>query len=231
MPSTIYSDSTYLSQNRTWHEEDSPYKVGLIGKIVARNDIAFASLADVGCGAGLVAELLAKKYPGAQVHGYDVSDDASGFWAKRSAPNLQYFHTDYARAGKQYDLATCLDVFEHVEDYYGFIRNVSRNSTHIIFNIPLDMCVIKLITPGIRRARESVGHLHYFNRYTAVETVQDCGLEIVDSFLANPFFSTPPRNALQAILALPRMALALVSKRLCATLLGGHSLVVLAKVR
>ena len=229
MSKTIYSDATYLSQNRTWHEEDSPYKVRQIAKLVERNRLHFASLADIGCGAGLVAELLARQYPKATVNGYDVSDDAQTFWAKRDAPNLEFFHADYARSGRRYDLATCLDVFEHVEDYYGFIRSVSAHSDHIIFNIPLDMSVIKLISPGIRRARETVGHLHYFNRYTALQTLQDCGLEVVDSFLANPFFQTLPRNPLQVVLALPRMALALISKRLCATLLGGHSLMVLAR--
>lgn len=229
MNTNIYSDTTYLQNNRTWHEEDSPYKVGLIARIIEKNRIDFGLIADIGCGAGLTTELMARRYPDATVHGYDVSEDASAFWAKRSGGNLQYFRADYAASGRHYDLATCLDVFEHVEDYYGFIRKVSRNSNHIIFNIPLDMCVIKLVTPGIRRARENVGHLHYFNRYTAIQTIQDCGLEIVDMFLANPFFSAPPRNPLQAVLALPRMILALISKRLCATLLGGHSLVVLAR--
>jgi SAM-dependent methyltransferase len=229
MNSNIYSDSTYLQQNQTWHEEDSPYKVGLISRMIEKHGLAFASIADIGCGAGLTTELMALKYPNAEVHGYDVSPDAASFWSNRNAGNLRYFTADYASLDRRYELATCLDVFEHVEDYYGFIRSISHNSDYIIFNVPLDMSVIKLVTSGIRRARETVGHLHYFNEYTATETIKDCGLEIVDKFLANPHLASPPRHVLQWAMRLPRMILALISKRLCTTLLGGHSLVVLAR--
>ncbi|HYD12468.1 MAG TPA: class I SAM-dependent methyltransferase [Allosphingosinicella sp.] len=229
MNTTIYSDSTYLQKNESWHEEDSPYKVGLVAKILAANDIAFGSIADIGCGAGLTTELMARKYPHVTVHGYDVSPDAAGFWSRRTGENLQYFRTDFASSGRHYDVATCLDVFEHVEDYFGFIRAISRNATYVVFNVPLDMCVLKLLTPGIRRARERVGHLHYFNAYTATETIKDSGLEIVDSFLSNPFFTNLPRNPLQWLLLLPRMMLSLISKRLCSTLLGSHSMVILAR--
>jgi SAM-dependent methyltransferase len=229
MNSTIYSDSTYLEQNRTWHEEDSPYKVNRIAQIIERNGLSFTSIADIGCGAGSTTELMARRYPDAIVHGYDVSEDAARFWPRRSGPQLQYFKADYASVDRRYDLATCLDVFEHVEDYFGFIRAISRNSRHVIFNIPLDMNVLKLISPGIRRARQTVGHLHYFNEYSATETIKDCGLEIQDRILVNPFFSTMPRNVFQWLALVPRASLALVSKRLCSTLIGGHSLVVLAR--
>jgi SAM-dependent methyltransferase len=229
MPNDIYRDGRYLQKNDSWHEEDSPYKAGIVGKIIDANRIEPKSIADIGCGSGLVAELIAKAYPNAQVDGYDISPDAASFWKKRKAPNLSFKLEDYARSDGQYELAMCLDVFEHVEDYYGFLRSIRPRSRHIVFNIPLDMSVIKLVTPGIRRARNEVGHLHYFNVYSAQETLKDCGYEIVDSFVSSPLFSTLPRNAFQWVAALPRMALSAVSKSAAATLLGGHSLVVLAK--
>jgi SAM-dependent methyltransferase len=229
MPNDIYRDGQYLQKNDSWHEEDSPYKAGIVRKIIDANHIDPKSIADIGCGSGLVAQLIAEAYPNAQVDGYDISPDAASFWKKRKAPHLAFKLDDYASAGGQYDLAMCLDVFEHVEDYYGFLRSVRPHSRYVVFNIPLDMSVIKLVTPGIRRARNEVGHLHYFNVYSARETLKDCGYEIVDSFVSTPLFSTLPRNALQWIAAAPRMALSLLSKSAAATLLGGHSLVVLAK--
>ena len=35
------------------------------------------------------------------------------------------------------------------------------------------MNVMKLVTPGIKFARETVGHIHYFNKYTAKKTIED----------------------------------------------------------
>jgi SAM-dependent methyltransferase len=229
MTADMYHDGRYLENNETWHEEDSPYKTSFVLKIIQENQLNPKSIADIGCGSGLVAELIAKAYPEAKVVGYDISPDASSFWSKRRAPNLSFKLEDYGSSDADYELATCLDVFEHVDDYLGFLRTIRPHSKYVVFNIPLDMSVMKLVTPGIRRARTVSGHLHYFNIYTARETLKDCGYEIVDSFVSSPLFSTLPRNIFQWLLVLPRMGLSLVNKRMAATLLGGHSLVVLAK--
>lgn len=229
MPDSIYRDGQYLKKNRRWHEEDSPYKAAIVCRIIAANAVHPKSIADIGCGSGLVAELIAKAYPDARVDGYDVSPDAASFWGRRKAANLSFELQDYAQSERRYDLALCLDVFEHVEDYFSFLRSIRPNSRLVVFNIPLDMNVLKLLTPGIRRARSEVGHLHYFNTYSARETLKDCGYEIVDSFISTPIFSTLPRNIFQWLVALPRMTLSLANRSLAATLVGGHSLVVLAK--
>ena len=229
MTAEMYHDGQYLKNNKTWHQEDSPYKATLVRKLIEKNKLNPTSIADIGCGGGLVAELIANAYPQAQVVGYDISPDAALFWSKRQAENLSFKLENYASSAAHYDLATCLDVFEHVDDYFGFLRSIRPHSQYVIFNIPLDMCVMKLVTPGIRRARNLSGHLHYFNIYSARETLRDSGYEIVDSFVSSPLFSTLPRNVFQWILMLPRMALTVVNKPLAATLLGGHSLVVLAK--
>jgi SAM-dependent methyltransferase len=229
MPNYIYRDGQYLQKNATWHEEDSPYKAKVVRRILEANCVSPSSIADVGCGSGLVAELIAEAYPDARVVGYDISPDVVSFWSARKAPNLSFEMVDYTRSRGGFDVALCLDVFEHVEDYFGFLRSIREKSEFVVFNVPLDMNVLKLISPGIRRARNEVGHLHYFNIYSARETLKDCGYGIVHSFVSTPLFSTLPRNPFQWIAAAPRIALSLASKRLAATLMGGHSLVVLAR--
>ena len=44
-----------------------------------------------------------------------------------------------------YDLILCIDVFEHVEDYIGFLKTLKNKSKYHIFNIPLDMCALKVL--------------------------------------------------------------------------------------
>jgi SAM-dependent methyltransferase len=225
----IYDDGSYLELNKSWHQEDSPYKAKLVLRAISRNGIEFASCADVGCGAGLVTELLAKDFPSARFDGFDLSNDARAFWTVRQAlTNLVYRSEDIFDSEQNFDLVVCLDVFEHVEDYFGFLKNLRTKGKYFVFNIPLDMNVMKILTPGIKFAREEVGHLHYFNRYTALRTIADTGYKIHDSYLSSGFTSTMPRNVRQAAILPIRLLALLLGKRLASALFGGISLVVTA---
>ena len=123
-------------------------------------------------------------------------------------------------------MVICLDVFEHVEDYYLFLRKVRRIGKNFIFNIPLDMNVMKILVNGIKRAREELGHLHYFNEYTALETLKDCGFTIKDSFLSKGFLSTAPRNIRQLLVLPFRIATLALGNSIGTRIFGGQSLVV-----
>jgi len=227
MDQSMYNDGKYLENNPNWHEEDSPYKASLILDIISKCDIDFHSIADVGCGSGRVAEIISQRLPDVSVYGFDISADASSFWQQRSGP--EYHQEDFLTSDRHVDLSLCLDVFEHVEDYYAFLRLLRNRSNYVLFNIPLDLSILKAAGPGIRRARRVTGHLHYFNDYTALETLKDCGYEVLHSKLATPVMSTLPRNPYQFVLALPRIVLSLISKRFCARTIGGYSLAVLVK--
>jgi hypothetical protein len=226
---TIYSDGTYLARNPQWHEDDSPYKVRLVRNLIERNGLAFQTCAEIGCGAGAIMDGLAAAFPACRFTGYDVSSDASVFWQKRNAPNLEFVRADFLADSSRYDLALCLDVFEHVDDYLGFLRALRRKADRFVFKIPLDLSLIKLVTRGIRYAREESGHLHYFNHYTALETLKYAGYEILDSRLDGSFLSVPPRNFRQWIGLAPRLLASVAGPRLASTVVGGYTLMVLAK--
>jgi hypothetical protein len=223
----IYNSGEYLAKNRNWHQEDSPYKARLVSKILDRNSIGFSSCVDVGCGAGAVTHELALKYPFARFCGMDSSRDVVSFWSDHATANLSFSSENALTSGTRYDLALCLDVFEHIDDYIGFLRDLRQVASRFVFNIPLDMNVAKLIT-GLHRARVEVGHLHYFNRYTALETLKYAGYTIDDEFLSPAFQYNAPRNLRQALILIPRLVASALGKRAAALLLGGHSLVVLA---
>ena len=226
---TIYSDGSYLKTNKGWHQEDSPYKAKLVSNAIARSGIRFTSCADVGCGAGLVTELLAKEFPSSTFKGFELSNDAREFWDQRQPlPNLSFEIGDLVESSEEFDLVVCLDVIEHIEDYFGFLRRLRARGKQFIFNIPMDMNVMKILTPGIRYAREEVGHLHYFNRYTALQTLKDTGYRVQDSYLSSMITSSMPRNMRQAAILPMRLLSRVVGKRFATTMLGGASLVATA---
>ena len=226
----IYDNEEYLDKNINWHQEDSPYKSSFVKRIIEKNNLTFHTCLDLGCGAGLVTECLAREFPEKNFIGNDFSADAKRFWKKRmQLSNLSFSNNDLFSSKEIYDLVVCLDVFEHIEDYYSFLRKIRNFGENFIFNVPLDMNVMKVLTNGIQYTREEVGHLHYFNEYTALETLKDCGYEIVDNFLSTSFLSIPPRNKKQLAVLPFRLLTLCFGKSFASRLFGGQSLVILAK--
>jgi hypothetical protein len=76
--------------------------------------------------------------------------------------------------------------------------------------------------------RELVGHLHYFSKETPLATIRDAGYEIVDWAYTPGAFENP--RSLKARLAnTPRKIFSTLSPDMTARILGGYSLLVLAK--
>lgn len=227
--SNMYENQIYLNKNKTWHQEDSLYKANIVIQMLRKTKIDFKNCLDIGCGAGLTTEILARRFKHASFHGNDISKDAAGFWKIREKlDNLSYSQDPEIFSNTRYDLVVCLDVMEHVEDYFGFLRDIQKFGNHFIFNIPLDMNVLKIVTNGIESVREEVGHLHYFSKYSALATLRDCGYQIEHDFISTAFLKVPPRNFRQAAVLPFRIITMCVGKNLSAKMLGGHSLVVYA---
>jgi len=70
-----------------------------------------------------------------------------------------------------FDVVMAIDVLEHVEDYFTFLRKISKKGKYKIFHIPLDMSVsaVLRISPLID-GRKKVGHIHYFSKDTALRS-------------------------------------------------------------
>lgn len=226
-----YNDGDYISKNPDWHLEDSPWKAQQIDKIINRNKLDPTTICEVGCGAGEILRQLSLKprYSEVDFTGYEISDDAFDLCLSRSAERLTYLKKDLLEDDKQYDITLCIDVFEHVENYMGFVRGLREKAEFKIFHIPLDCSVSSLLRGSLINTRNSVGHLHYFTPDTAIATLVDCGYEIVDTMYTPSFADLPSKSWRAKLIKFPRHILYKISPKTLATLIGGVSLMVLAK--
>lgn len=228
--SDMYEDGDYKSNNPNWHMEDSPWKAQQILKIIQSNSIDFQTGVEVGCGAGLILQELEGSMPEKAWSGYDISPDATPYWADYKDTKVTYHHDDFLVAKETKDLVLLMDVFEHIEDYIGFLRSLKSKGKSFVFHIPLDMNISALLRDLQIVTRAKVGHLHYFSKATALATLEDAGYTVRD----HAYTQIAQRNDIKMglktkILNLIRTPLYMIAPDFTAKLFGGYSLIVLAE--
>ena len=231
MGSDLYTSGGYLERNRSWHGEDSPSKARELLRLLKANGLSPRTVCEVGCGAGEVLRQLQANMPSdRELWGYEISPQAYELCLARANERLHFVLGDLPpEEGEPFDLLFVLDVVEHVEDYLGFLRALRSRGRHFVFRIPLDMTVHMVMrNRPIMRARESVGHLHYFSKDTALATIADAGYEIVDHRYA-PASVELGRSARNRVARLPRKLAFGLHQDLAVRMLGGYSLMVLAR--
>lgn len=227
----IYMDGTYHGINPSWHEEDSPWKAIQIRRIIEKNCLTPNRICEIGCGAGEILNQLSKQYgEHIEFYGYEISPQAFEHCSKKSKPNLTFRHSDLLSDDTAYfDIVMAVDVFEHVEDYYGWLRKLKEKAEYKIFHIPLDFSVQTVLRPyKILNARRLVGHIHYFTKETALETLRDTGYEIIDHFYTGGSIALP-KGWRPKLMAIPRNLAFSLDSDWAARVLGGYSLLVLSK--
>lgn len=231
MVETRYVDGDYLKNNPDWHATDSRFKAAWIIAILERNGVMPGKVAEVGCGVGEILVELRHRYPEAQYSGFEVSPQAFEVASRKANGAIEFYLEDFLTADRSdYDVVMAIDVFEHVPDYMGFIRGLEGKATYKLFHIPLDLSVSGLLRPAaMRHTREVVGHLHSFTKETALETLRDCGLEVIDWSYTHGAEQLPNPRLKTRIMNIPRRLLRLVNEDFAVRLLGGASIMVLAK--
>ena len=170
-PSSIYGDGSYLAGNRTWHAEDSPWKAEQVTRLLQRNNLTPASVCEVGCGAGEILQQLSSSFDEARFVGYERSPQAMALCKGKQTARVSYRMQDIFEDTEVFDCLLCIDVFEHVEDYMGLITKLRSKAEYKVFHIPLDVSVLSVLHSSMLRARQRVGHLHYFTQETAIATL------------------------------------------------------------
>lgn len=224
-----YLNDRYLQNNPSWHVEDSPAKAKNILKILKRNKLAPRSIGEIGCGAGEILRQLQMKMDKKCIFtGYEISPQAYQLCQKKINAKLKFKLRDILKEkGSSFDLILVLDVIEHLEDYFTFLRKIKAKSEYKIIQIPLEINLFHLIKDSFSTFRDSVGHLHFFNDQMVFRILKETGYEIVDYLYAD-YLDYPNQPWLYKFLGLGRNLVFRINKSL-GTRLGGYSLTVLVK--
>ena len=231
-PNSIYLDGRYLAQNPDWHESDSGWKAKQVAQMLNEHRLQIRSVCEVGCGAGEVLRRLYEELGEApNMVGYEVSPQAYELCKTKEANNLSFVLGDALEQKERFfDLVMAIDVFEHVEDCFGFLRKLRSQGTYKVFHIPLDLSVQSILRPkALMRLRRTVGHIHYFTKDLALALLKDTGYDILDARYTKGSLEVPARGWKANMMKLPRALLFRASPDLAPRLLGGFSLLVLAK--
>jgi SAM-dependent methyltransferase len=231
LDSSVYTDGRYLAINPLWHAYESPFKVTHILQMLRKNRLQPKTICEVGCGAGEVLKLLQERMGGAcRFWGYDISPQALAMCESKANKKLQFKLADISREDDSYfDLLLVLDVIEHVEDYLGFLGGIRPKSDLKIFHFPLDLSVQALVRQrGLLNRRELYRHLHYFTKETALETLKDTGYDVID-YCYTPRCIEMANEVATKLAILPRKLWFALNQDLAVRVLGGYSLLVLAR--
>ncbi len=182
MSQNLYTSGAYLEKNPLWHADESPWKVKYMLQILAKNRIGPKTICDVGCGTGEVLRLLQERMDEECTFlGYEISPQAFALCQSRANERLHFKLADIRQEdGSHFDLILLLDVLEHMEDYFSFLREIQPKSEYKIIHIPLDISVWDVLLGRLIRSRDNYGHIHYFTKEVALQMLKDVGYEVVD---------------------------------------------------
>jgi 2-polyprenyl-6-hydroxyphenyl methylase/3-demethylubiquinone-9 3-methyltransferase len=151
--------------------------------------LAGKSALDVGCGAGLLAEPLARL--GAKVTAIDAAREliaAAQLHARGQALDIDYRVSTVEEVAGTYDLVTSLEVIEHVADPKSFVTALAARLASgglMILSTPNRTALSRLVTVGIAEAIGAVPKgTHDFDKFIAPDTLKallaEAGLKCID---------------------------------------------------
>ena len=187
---------------------------------------------EVGCGGGEILNQLYSQLPQhINYSGYEISPQAYSFCQQRKKERLQFKLKDlFAEKEAFFDIVLAIDLIEHIENCYSFLRDLHKKAEYKIFHIPLELSVQTILrSKPILKSRQVAGHIHYFTKEIALAMLDDTGYEVLDHFYTGSSIDLPV-NSFQTLLArLPRTVMYKFNKDIAVRLFGGYSLMILAR--
>jgi SAM-dependent methyltransferase len=226
----IYRDGSYLEKTGgTWHLQDSPLKARWVMRMLARHpEIPLRAVCELGCGAGGILSELQRLVPAhVSFTGYDISPQAIALSHTFANERCRYVLGDGSEDEAAYDLVLVMDVVEHVEDYFAFLRHARQKGRYKLYHIPLEAHVRSVLRG--QNSWDSVGHLHVFTVETALKSIAHTQQNVIDWFITSGALEHDEKPIRSHVANLLRKPLHRMNPVLSARLLGGHSILILAE--
>jgi SAM-dependent methyltransferase len=228
-----YVGDDYSRANPTWDAEDSPWKADLVLRMLRRHKLTPARIVEVGCGAGGVLSALRRALPEAKLVGYDIAPQATAFWKTHGDSGVEFRLEDFLHVRSEpCDVLLLLDVIEHVADPHAFLNALRGRAARYIFHIPLDLSAVSALREApLLYVRNKVGHIHYFTKGLALALLRECGYEVLDSCYTDAATQSPKGTWRTRLARLPRRLMRAIDDDWGVRLLGGETLLVLARAQ
>lgn len=205
-----------------WRELCGEGKADHVAALVRRLPEPPRTVADVGCGDGVLLTLLARRGVGEVLHGFEISERAVAIAAGRpEVERVERFDgASLPVAVGTYDLGVLSHVLEHVPEPAALLAEVARACRAVVIEVPLE-ANRSASRPAAEAARREIGHLHRFSRSAVHRLAAGAGLR-VEADLADPlprqvqlyFARTPGQRARALAKAGVRRGLFTVAPRL-----------------
>jgi SAM-dependent methyltransferase len=237
--SNAYTDGHYLERNPTWHVEDSVWKaqkvIRLIAPIILKLQFGM-TVAEVGCGAGgVIAEVVRilheRGYLVTRAAGYDISPQAIAIAKKQHGNHIEYLLQDFVQIEEKFDLGLIIDVIEHLEDPASFLKALASRFHLVVLHIPLDDNLEFRWRNKQAEHHETVGHLHSFNKLSALALLGHSGLEPLSWMYTSASIDLLRLHGTwkSYFAVVPRKSLFLINSDLAVRVFGHFSLMVVCR--
>lgn len=228
----FYLKGQYFKNNPTWDASDTNWKfTKLHDELQATLPKSGGAICEVGCGSGELLKKFAQCWPEHKFMGWDIAPDAKNFWNhKQENLNFQVgnYITDSPKIGA--DTILLIDVLEHLADPATFLEDLQEKCQMLVIHLPLDMTVINVLFDGrLIQLRNTIGHIHYYTKALAEKLLEESGYEVVVSKYSNAWKDSPNLRLSGKIFRFIRSIVHFFSPSWNAKLLGGESLVLVAK--
>lgn len=228
-----YLSGEYAERNPDWDSADSPWKAEHVAELLGCHGLYPASIAEIGCGAGGVLAALRTRFPEAEMAGFDIAPGLIRLWPAHTDAHIRFTLGDFFALNQHpFELLLVLDVLEHIGDPFTFLERLRSHGERVIFHFPLDLSAITVLRESpLLHVREKVGHIHYFTKGLALALLEECGYEVIDARYTGAAFNAPGRSRRTRLAGWLRRFVYAFNRDIGARLLGGETLMVLARPR
>jgi len=231
VPKNRFLTGEYLDRVPHWHTDDSAWKAKSVRHMLQRNRLSPRIIGEVGCGTGeVLRQLQLHMDPQCLFVGYDIAPQAIELSRTRQNDRLECRLADIREdADVRFDLLLILDVLEHQENYFRFLRESKSLAPYKLFHTVLDLSAQAVLRKeNLSNRRRFTDDLHFFTKETFLQALCDEDYEVLDWFYV-PRSVHRASGITQTFLQLPRRICFALDSDFAARLLGGYSLFVLAK--